>query len=160
MKVGELIKNLRTSGLFAECPCGLEFPLSDAFFFDGTKPFPQEALKLQAELKKELEERERTLTKSIKELTELKAKRTAAVNIGKSLEKVLPAAKDFKWSMPDSKFLGDPIDLIIFNGLSNNQVENLSFVEVKTGPTARLNLHQRAIRDAVEDHRVSYGVFE
>jgi len=128
------------SKLFAECPCGLEFPLTDAFFFDGTKPFPQKAIGAQTELEQHLEDRKEKLAKDIKELTELKAKKTAAVNIGKSLEKVLPAAKDFKWSMPDSKFLGDPIDLIIFNGLSKNKVESLSFVEVKTGPTSRFTI--------------------
>ena len=159
MEVGELIRNLMTSGLYAQCPCGQEFAISDTFLFDGTKPFPKEALDIQTELQKALDERKANLAKQIKQITERTAKTTAAVNIGKSLEKVLPVAKDFKWVAPDTKVLGDPVDMLIFNGLSIGKVESLSFVEVKSG-AARLNAHQRSIRDALGDHKVSYGVFE
>ncbi len=158
MNVEELIKDLETSGLFALCPCGEEFALSDAFLFDGTKPFPKEALNAQTELQESLDERKGDLAKQIKQITERTAKTTAAVNIGKSLEKVLPVAKGFKWTVPDTKVLGDPIDMLIFNGLSMGKVDSLSFVEVKSG-SARLNAHQESIRDALADHKVSYGVF-
>ena len=159
MKIEELIQSLITSGLFAECPCGEEFKLSDAILFDGTKPFPDEALKRQEELRQELAERKEELEKRKKSATEKAEKTATAVNIGKSLEKVLPVAKDFKWVVPDTKVLGDPIDLLVFNGLSTGNVQSLSFVEVKSG-AARLNAHQRSIRDAIEDQKVSYGVFK
>ena len=35
----------------------------------------------------------------------------------------------------------------------------LHFVEVKSGK-ARLNKHQKSIKDAIEDHKVSYKVFK
>jgi predicted Holliday junction resolvase-like endonuclease len=160
LKVEDLIKNLKTSELYAECPCGEEFAISETFLFDGTaKPFPNEALEKQAEMQEELAKQRADLEKQIKQITEKTAKTTAAVNIGKTLEKVLPVAKDFKWVVPDTKVLGDPIDLLIFNGLSNGKVDSLSFVEVKSG-AARLNGHQKSIRDAIADHKVSYGVFK
>ena len=81
------------------------------------------------------------------------------MNIGKNLERALPTLKDFKWVVPDSKFLGDPLDLLIFNGLSTGNVTSLSFVEVKSG-NAHLNGHQKSIRDAIEDHKVSFKVFK
>jgi len=158
MEINQLIKDLKTSNLYAECPCGQEFAISDAFLFDGTQPFPNEALTIQVELQKALDEQKAELAKQIKQITERTAKTTAAVNIGKSLEKILPVAKDFKWVVPDTKVLGDPIDMLIFNGLSMGKVESLSFVEVKSG-AARLNAHQRSIRDAIADDKVSYGVF-
>ncbi len=159
MKTEELIKNLKSSELFAECPCGQEFRIADAFLFDGTMPFPEEALEKQEELKQQLDDRAKMLEKRLKLATERAQITSTAVNIGKNLEKVLPVAKDFKWVVPDTKFLGDPIDLLVFNGLSNGKVESLSFVEVKSG-AARLNTHQKSIRDAIQDHKVSYGVFE
>lgn len=158
MKINQLIKDLSTSELFAVCPCGEEFAIADTFLFDGTKPFPKEALEIQTELQKGLDAQRALLAKQIKQITERTAKTTAAVNIGKNLEKILPVAKDFKWVVPDTKVLGDPIDMLIFNGLSNGNVDSLSFVEVKSG-AARLNGHQKSIRDAIADHRVSYGVF-
>jgi predicted Holliday junction resolvase-like endonuclease len=153
-----LIKNLKDSNLYAECSCGEEFKLSDAILFDGTKPFPAEALGTQSELNTLLETRNGELAKNKKLATEVAERTTTAVNIGKNLERALPTLKGFKWVVPDSKFLSDPIDLLIFNGLSDGKVDSLSFVEVKSGK-ARLNSHQKSIRDAIEDHKVSYKVF-
>ena len=158
MQVAELIKNLKASDLFAECPCGEEFKLSDATLFDGTKAFPEETLEAQKELSKNLEKRENMLAKKISQVTEKTAITTRATNVGNFLELALPTAKDFKWIVPDSKFLGKPIDLLVFNGLSKGKVESLSFVEVKTGK-ATLSKNEKSIRDALEDHKVSYKVF-
>jgi predicted Holliday junction resolvase-like endonuclease len=159
VKIEQLIKTLRVSNLYAECPCGGEFKLSETILFDGTKAFPAETLKIQEQLKDELRKREVKLEKRKKLATEKAEITTKAVNVGKNLEKVLPTMKDFKWNVPDSKFLGDPIDLVIFNGLSMGKVSSLSFVEVKSG-NASLNNHQKSIRDAIEDRKVSYRVFK
>lgn len=159
MNIERLIQKLRASDLYAECPCGGEFKLSESFLFDGTKAFPEEALEIQKNLEESLITREDTLKKRIKLATKTAQITTKAVNIGKNLEKVLTTMKDFKWPAPDSKFLGDPIDLIIFNGLSRNKVESINFVEVKSGK-ARLNDHQKSIRDAIVEQKVSYKVFK
>jgi len=159
MDTRQLIKQLKASNLYAECPCGEEFKLSEAILFDGTKAFPEEALEIQKQLIDSLKDREAKLIK-MKRLTTKKAEiTTKAVNIGKNLERALPTLKDFKWVVPDSKFLGDPIDLIVFNGLSMGKIESLSFVEVKSG-NARLSERQKSIKDAIEDHKVSYKVFK
>ena len=159
MNTEELIKKLKESNLYAECSYGEEFKISEAILFDGTKPFPMEALEAQENLKKTLKEKEDDLKKRKKLATE-KAEITAtAVNVGKNLEKVLPTMKDFKWELPDCRILGDPIDMITFNGLSMNKIDSISFIEVKSGG-ARLNNHQKSIKDAVEDKKVSYKVFE
>ena len=159
MNTEELIKKLKSSNLYAECPCGEEFKLSDALLFDGTKPFPAEALKVQELLKEEFKKREENLVKQ-KKLTTEKAKITAeSVNIGKKVEVLLPTFKEFKWVLPDCRFLGEPLDLITFNGLSISKVNSISFIEVKSGG-ARLNDHQKAIKAAVEDKNVSYQVFK
>ncbi|WNZ28479.1 MAG: hypothetical protein IAX21_07365 [Candidatus Bathyarchaeota archaeon] len=159
MDIERLIRKLRSSDLYAECQCGGEFKLSESILFDGTKPFPEEALEAQMNLEDSLKTREELLKKRMKLATQTAQVTTKAVNIGKNLEKVLPTMKDFKWPTPDSKFLGDPIDLIIFNGLSENRVQSINFVEVKSGK-ARLNKHQKSIKDAIEDHKVSYKVFK
>jgi predicted Holliday junction resolvase-like endonuclease len=139
--------------------CGEEFKLSDAILFDGTKQFPQEALETQKQLQEELKSREEDLKKK-KTLATTRAMNTAkAVNIGKNLEKVLPTLKDFKWELPDSRFLGDPIDLMTFNGLSAGKVNSLSFIEVKSG-NAKLNQHQKSVKDAIADKKVSYKEFK
>jgi len=159
MNTQELIQKLKQSNLYAECPCGGEFKLSDTILFDGTKPFPPEALETQKQLKEELEERKKDLEKRKKLATEKALITTKSVNIGKNLEKVLPTMKDFRYPIPECRFLGDPIDLITFNGLCKNKIESISFIEIKTGK-ARLNKHQRCVRDAIEDKKLSYKVFK
>ena len=159
MNTEELIRKLQGSNLFAECPsCGGEFKLSQSLLFDGSKPFPGEAAEKQKEMMEELRARLEEL-KSRKMRATLRAENTArAVNVGHNLEKVLPTMKDFKWELPDSRFLGNPIDLIVFNGLSANKVTSISFIEVKSG-SARLNDHQKSIRDAVQQGKVKYKEF-
>jgi len=159
MNTEQLIKQLKESNLYAECSCRGEFKLSEAILFDGTKPFPPKALEVQKQLKESLKERREELEKR-KTLATKKAEiTTKAVNIGKKLEVVLPTMKDFKWQLPDCRFLAEPIDLITFNGLSLSKVNSLSFIEVKSG-RARLNAHQKAVKDAVEDKKVFYKVFK
>lgn len=158
MKTEDLIRKLKVSNLYAECPrCYGEFKLSQTVLFDGTKPFPDEVVEFQQKLQKDLENREEKLQKRRKLIMKTAQITTRATNVGKNLEKILPTMKDFKWIVPDCKFLGDPIDLIIFNGLSVQKVDSVSFVEVKSG-TATMKKHQKSIRDAVEDGKVSYRV--
>jgi len=159
MNTEELIKKLKESNLVAECTCGGKFQLSEAILFDGTKPFPNKALEIQKQLKEQLEERQQDLEERKKSATVKAFVTTTAVNVGKNLEKILPTMKNFKWELPDSRFLGDPIDLITFNGLSNGKVNSLSFIEVKSGG-ARLNKRQKSIKDAIEDKRVDYKVIK
>ena len=158
MKTEDIISKLKNSNLFAECSCGGEFKLSEAFLFDGTKSFPPEVKEVQERYEQELKQREEDLEKSKKLATERVTITTTAVNIGKSLEKVLPSMDDFRWNLPDCRFLGDPIDLVTFNGCCQNKIESISFIEVKSG-SARLNKNQRRVRDAVQDKKVVYEVF-
>ena len=135
-----------------------EFKLSDILLFDGTKPFPPELKDVQKQYEDALKQREEDLEKSKLLATERATITTKAVNIGKSLEKVLPTMDDFGWNLPDCRFLGNPIDLLTFNGCCQNKIESISFIEVKSGK-ARLNQNQRRVRDAIKDKKVSYEVF-
>lgn len=159
MNTAEIINQLKNSKLEAECPCGHNFKLSEITLFDGTKPFPTEAIEAQKKLIEDLKNRKLDLEKQKKLATKKAEITTTSVNIGKSLEKVLPMLNDFKWQLPDCRFLGSPIDLITFNGLSNNKITSLNFIEIKTG-NSNLNKHQKAVRDAVIDKKVTYQVIK
>ncbi len=159
MNTEEIIQKIKEANLYAECPNGEKFDLSKAILFDGTKPFPQEAIDVQKKLQEQLKEKELDLKKRKHLATKKAVITTRAVNLGKNLEKVLPTMKDFKWTLPDSRFLGDPIDLITFNGISSGNVDSISFIEVKSGK-AHLNARQKSIKEAIEKHRVTYKEFK
>jgi predicted Holliday junction resolvase-like endonuclease len=158
-KIQTLISELKSSNLWAESPCGDEFKISDCILFDGTKPFPKEALEAQLEYMQEIKDREKALEKLKKLTTEKAVITTRAVNIGQSLEKVLPTMKDFNWPLPDCRFLGNPIDMIVFKGYSKSKIDYLNFIEVKSG-AARLNSNQKIVKEAIEKNKVSWKEFK
>ena len=156
-----MIKQLRESHLFAGCPnCGEEFSLSKAELFDGTKKFPTSAESIKNELLLDLKERQTELNQRLKDLEKRKIsadigseKKAIAVGIGKIMEKVLPYYKDFTIPLADCRFLAEPVDVIIFEGASKQNIKKLSFLEIKTGE-AKLNPHQRMIKKAIENKNV------
>ena len=154
----QLIKQLSSSGLYAECPkCREEFKLRDALLFDGLGPFPQQALEVQAQLQVEIGKRAKQLEKRSTLADAGAEQRAIASGLGKILEKVVPAHRDFKIPLYDCRPLYEPIDLIAFNGLGKGEVSSLDFIEIKTGK-ARLNEHEKAVKEAVEAGKVDYKV--
>lgn len=160
MKTEEIIQLLKKSDIYAEhSACGCEFKISDALLFDGTKPFPFKAIEVQKNLEEGLKDRQEELKKSLKRATTGAQTTAKSVNVGKLLEKVFPTMNDFKWELSDCRFLGDPIDIVIFHGLSAGKVESIRFLEVKSGK-ARLNTHQKNIKEAIENNKIKYEEFK
>ena len=158
MRIQNLIKELQSSKLYAECPgCTEEFKLSEATLFDGLGKFPEEAQAKVNELEQELKDWAEEIKKKRQRATKGAEKSATAIGLGKNLEKFLPELKNFDLPLPDCRFLADPIDLVVFHGCTSNKVKSISFVEVKSG-NAKLNKHQKAIKDTIEDGKVKYKV--
>ena len=156
LDVSSLIQALNKSKLVAECPhCGDEFLLSKSLLFDGRGKFPDKAEIRRLELLEELKDRSTDLLEKQKRATTKSEKTAVAVGIGKIIEKILPAHKNFDLIPADCRFLAEPIDMIVFDGVSENKVDKITFMDVKTGG-ATLNKHQRQIRDAINDHNVKW----
>jgi predicted Holliday junction resolvase-like endonuclease len=158
MNINQLIANLQNSGLYATCShCEGEFKLSKAIMFDGLGKFPN-----LAEIKcKEMDMQFKEMVEEFKKrkLSALVGaeKKSIEVGIGKNIEKVVPALKGFKLPLCDCRPLFDPIDMIVFDGVTKMKVESIKFMEIKTG-NARLNEHQKAIKDAILDKKVGFRV--
>lgn len=74
--------------------------------------------------------------------------RSQSVIIGKVTEHLIPYMPNFAFNPKDVRFVGSPIDLIIFDGMDNEEVREVVFVEVKTGMSA-LTKRERQIRDII-----------
>jgi len=81
--------------------------------------------------------------------------RSLAVTAGKVYEQLVPYLPDFPFNPKDVRFLGSPVDFVVFDGLSDGHVSRIVFVEVKTG-TADLSTRERRVRDAVQESRVEW----
>ena len=85
-----------------------------------------------------------------------------AVLKGKMAEQLAPILPEFPYLPSDAKFLGDPIDYIIFNGYTDlrdgaGKVEDIEIilVDIKSGG-ARLTKGQLAIAEAIKQGRIRF----
>jgi predicted Holliday junction resolvase-like endonuclease len=83
-------------------------------------------------------------------------KRSKNVIKGKTTEHLVPYMEDFDYNPSDCRFLGSPIDIIVFDGLSDGDVKEVVFLEIKTGKSASLSSRERKVRDALKEKRVSW----
>lgn len=84
--------------------------------------------------------------------------RSQAVTLGKVTEHLVPYLPNFDYNPKDVRFIGSPVDFVIFDGLNDeeeNQIRNVVFVEIKTGVSA-LSRRERLVRDAIRDGRVRW----
>ena len=89
-------------------------------------------------------------------------KRSRAIIRGQATEHLAPfVIKDT--NPKDCRFLGNPVDYILFDGLSDitdgvaDQINSIKFIDIKTGSSG-LNKVQRRIRDAIKEDKVSFQV--
>lgn len=76
-------------------------------------------------------------------------RRSQSVVTGKVTEHLVPLMGTFPFNPKDVRFLGSPIDLIVFDGMDEDDLSEIVFVEIKTGASASLSTRERRIRDAV-----------
>lgn len=81
--------------------------------------------------------------------------RSMAVTAGKVLEQLVPYLPDFPFNPKDVRFLGSPVDFVVFEGLAAGAVSRIVFVEVKTGH-ADLTARERRVREAVQGGLVAW----
>ena len=119
------------------------------------------ARRLETWRERELEDRARELHErwTLEEVPEVRkdaVARSRAVVTGKVTEHLAPYLGDFPFDPQDARFLGAPIDFVVFDGLSAGELRRVVLVEVKSGPSAALSARERAVRDCVEDGRVDW----
>lgn len=85
-----------------------------------------------------------------------------AVLKGKMAEQFAPFSADFHYLPSDARFIGDPIDYVIFSGysefregiLEEEDIE-IVLIDIKSGQS-QLSSGQKAIRNAIRDGRVRF----
>ncbi len=79
---------------------------------------------------------------------------------GKLSEQLFPVIYSKINDISDARFIGNPIDYIVFDGLSKGVSEgkgqvNVRFIEIKTGSSS-LSKSERFVKDAIENKRVEW----
>lgn len=83
---------------------------------------------------------------------------------GQITEEITPLFTNFPYTLSDCKFMGSPIDYIIFDGMSKLRDTGegeitIILADVKVN-TARLSKIQKAIKDALENNRIKFDEFK
>ena len=83
-----------------------------------------------------------------------------AVLGGQFTEQMVPYLPDFKYDPTEARFIGSPIDMIVFPGLSRGDPEEIVILEIKTGKAAQLTPQERKIRQLVEAGMVRWELIQ
>lgn len=116
--------------------------------------------KLEAEMQRRINGEYRLLFEKWKKENEKHIRKDAASKsrstvTGKIAEHFIPYLPDFPYNPQDARFMGAPINFIVFNGMSDGELKEVVLVEVKTN-TSSLSKRERQLRDAVNEGRVKW----
>ena len=136
--------------------------------------------KLEAELeekKTELENIKKTIHESVKKEFEAEfqkwkqeeeekirndaIQRSCSTILGKVGEQLAPLLlfENYGINLKDIRFLGSPVDFIVFKGLYDGNPEEIIFVEVKSGNSTNLTPRERMVKKLIEEKKVSWKTF-
>ena len=99
-----------------------------------------------------LEEREKAVKEAIAQ--------SRAVLGGKFTEQMAPYLPEFRYDPTEARFIGSPIDLIVFPGLSRGDPEEIVIMEIKTGKTGQLTPQERKIQQLIEEGMVRWELIQ
>ena len=77
---------------------------------------------------------------------------------GQFSEQLSPFNSDFPVKPSEARFLGAPIDFIAFKGLDEKNVQEIIFIEVKTGK-ANLNQTEKSIKNAIINKKIKFETY-
>ena len=94
----------------------------------------------------------------IPEIRETAIKQSRAVLSGQCSEQIPPYRPDSPYKPTEARFIGKPVDFIVFKGMDEKKIEEVVFVEVKTGKS-KLNDVEKSLKNTVEDKKISWDEY-
>lgn len=121
----------------------------------GKKLGAPEAGKEILELRNQILQMKERHEKQIKEARKDASSKTRAIVGGQFSEQLAPFLPDFNHLPTECKFIGKPIDLIVFKGMDKKDINEIVFVEIKSGKST-LSSTQRKLRETIINKSVSW----
>lgn len=78
-----------------------------------------------------------------------------AVLGGQFSEQLAPYLPDFEYLPTECRFIGKPIDFLVFKGMDKKEIDEVVFVEVKSGKS-KLSSSEKKLKDAIEKKKVKW----
>lgn len=94
----------------------------------------------------------------MRKLRQVSVKQSRSVVMWQVSEQLAPLLPDFPYHYKDAMFLWKWVDYVIFDGMHRGVIENIIFLEVKSG-FSQLNKNEKMIKDAVIAGKLRYDVW-
>ena len=91
----------------------------------------------------------------VPEIRQTAIKQSRAVLSGQFSEQIAPYFPDFPYKPTEARFIGKPIDFVVFRGMDDKNIDEVVFVEVKTGKS-QLSDVEKTLKSAIENKKVSW----
>lgn len=101
---------------------------------------------------------EKTFKERILDARKDATNRSRSIMQGQISEQLAPFLPGFPYEAADSRFIGKPVDFLVFKGLSNKQIEEVIFVEVKTA-NSKLSKNEKDLKEAIQNKKVKWFEF-
>ncbi|WP_206205197.1 Holliday junction resolvase-like protein [Thermococcus sp. GR6] len=72
--------------------------------------------------------------------------KSRAAIMGQVAEHFIPYLPGFRYNPKDAKFLGKPVDFIVFDGMSGGNLRKIVFIEVKTERYSKLSKIEKQVK--------------
>jgi len=92
------------------------------------------------------------------EIREDAIKKSRAVLGGQFSEQLAPFLPDFPYNPTEARFIGKPIDFLVFKGMDEKNINEVVFVEVKSG-NARTSPVEKTLKDVIQNKKISWAEY-
>jgi len=92
-------------------------------------------------------------------IVKTRLKQSRAVLGGLVSEQIAPLLPEFPFDPGDCRFIGKPVDFIVFKGMNEQEISEVVFLEVKSGVSKSLNQQEKRLRETIQAGRVRWVQF-
>ena len=102
---------------------------------------------------------QKQLKEKIPEIREEAIKQSRAVLSGQFSEQIAPYLPDFPYKPTEARFIGKPIDFVVFKGMDEKKIDEVVFVEVKSGQSS-LSRVEKTLKSSIQNKNVSWHEYK
>ncbi len=85
--------------------------------------------------------------------------KSRAILGGQFSEQLAPYLPNFEYLPTECRFIGKPIDFLVFKGMDKKEIEEVIFVEVKSGKS-KLSSSEKKLKKAIEEKKVKWEEYK
>ena len=95
----------------------------------------------------------------IPEIRDTAIKQSRAVLSGQFSEQIAPYMPDFPYKPTEARFIGKPVDFVVFKGMDEKKIDEVVFVEVKSGQS-QLSKVEKTLKETIQNKKVSWSEYK